>query len=289
VTGPAGPTYRSVNRAGWDELNEQSSGAMRSYGPQDFARARELLDPAGWLPWRRLRTVLCLAAGGGQQGPLFASLGYEVTVADLSPEQLAKDHATARQYSLNLECVEADMQDLSALSGRSFDLVYQPISSLYVPDIRQCYRQVATVTRPGGLYFSEHWNPVQMQVADDPRWDGAAYRISELPGTGPHPWPPGELTDATCWHYIHSLDDLLGGICDAGFLVVRFGERGTGDAGAAPGTQEHLDSYLPAHLGILARRRVPMREGNPVEGSAVEGSAQAEPAAPALLSGREEA
>ena len=103
MTGPAGPTYRSVNRAGWDELNEQRTGAMRSYGPQDFARARELLDPAGWLPWRRLRTVLCLAAGGGQQGPLFASLGYEVTVADLSPEQLAKDHATARQYSLNGE------------------------------------------------------------------------------------------------------------------------------------------------------------------------------------------
>jgi len=48
----------------------------------------------------------------------------------------------------------------------SFDLVYQPVSSLYVPDIRQCYRQVAAVTRPGGLFFSEHWNPVQMQLAE---------------------------------------------------------------------------------------------------------------------------
>src|SRR5689334_1410195 len=144
----------------------RGSHSSRAYGPEQFSRARQLLDPAGWFPWRRLRTVLCLAGGGGQQGPLFASLGYEVTVVDLSPEQLEQDRATARRHGLTLDCVEADMQDLSALPQGSFDLVYQPVSSLYVADIRQCYRQVAAVTRPGGLFFSEHWNPVQMQLAE---------------------------------------------------------------------------------------------------------------------------
>jgi len=152
------------------------------------------------------------------------------------------------------------MQDLSALPQGSFDLVYQPVSSLYVPDIRRCYREVAGVTKPGGLFFSEHWNPVQMQLAEDRRWDGDAYRVALLPGTGPHPWPPGELTEATCWHYIHSLEDMLGGLCDAGFAVVRFDERGQGEPDASPGSQEHLDCYLPAHFGILARRRMPPRD-----------------------------
>lgn len=250
-------TYRSVNRAGWGELSAGDSEFVRPYGPEEFAHARELLDPAGWLPWRRIETVLCLAAGGGQQGPLFASLGCQVTVVDLSPEQLAADRATAGRYGLRLDCIEADMQDLSALAGRSFDLVYQAVSSLYVPDIRQCYQQVAAVAKPGGLYFSEHWNPVQMQLSEDRRWDGSAYRVGLLPGTGPHPWPPGQLTEATCWHYIHSVGDLLGGLCDAGFVIVRFDERGQAEAGAAPGTQEHLDRYLPGHFGILARRRMP--------------------------------
>jgi SAM-dependent methyltransferase len=167
---------------------------------------------------------------------------------------------TARRHGLKLDCVEADMQDLSALPPGSFDLVYQPVSSLYVPDIRQCYREVAAVTKPGGLFFSEHWNPVQMQLAEDQRWDGDAYRVALLPGTGPHPWPPGELTEATCWHYIHSLEDMLGGLCDAGFAIVRFDERGQGEPGASPGSQEHLDCYLPAHFGILARRRMPARD-----------------------------
>ncbi len=252
-------TYRTVNRAGWDQLNLRDSHSSRAYGPEQFAQARKLLDPAGWFPWQRLRTVLCLAGGGGQQGPLFASLGYEVTVVDLSPEQLDRDRATARRHGLTLHCVEADMQDLSALAPGSFDLVYQPVSSLYVPDIRRCYRQVAAVAKPGGLFFSEHWNPVQMQLAEDRRWDGDAYRVALLPGTGPHPWPPGELTEATCWHYIHSLEDMIGGLCDAGFAIVRFDERGQGEPGASPGSQEHLDRYLPAHLGILARRRMPAR------------------------------
>lgn len=108
-------TYRSVNRAGWDQLTVRGSHSSRAYGPEQFAHARQLLDPAGWFPWRSLRTVLCLAGGGGQQGPLFASLGYEVTVVDLSPEQLEQDRATARRHGLTLDCVEADMQDLSAL------------------------------------------------------------------------------------------------------------------------------------------------------------------------------
>jgi len=104
----ASPTYSSVNRAGWDLLSARGSAASQAFGPEEFARARTLLDPAGWLPWRRFSKVLCLASGGGQQGPLFASLGYEVTVVDLAPEQLDRDRATARRYNLRLECVDAE-------------------------------------------------------------------------------------------------------------------------------------------------------------------------------------
>jgi SAM-dependent methyltransferase len=248
-------TYHSVNRAGWNVLSAADSEHSQSYGPAEFADARALLDHRGWLPWDRFRSVLCVAAGGGQQGPLFASLGYEVTVADLSPDQLESDRVAARRYNLRLECVEADLQSLSAvLRGRHFDLVYQPVSSLYVPDIRTSYEQVAALTTPGALFYSEHWNPVQMQLAVDERWDGDSYRVGLRPETGPYPWPPGALDDATCWHYIHSLDELIGGICDAGFAVLRYGEWGQGEPDAAPDTQEHLDTYLPARIGVLARR-----------------------------------
>lgn len=78
------------------------------------------------------------------------------------PEQLQRDREVAQHYCFDIECLEGDMLDLSALYGREFDLVYQPVSALYVPDVPLLYREVFRVPKPGGLYWIEHWNPVQM-------------------------------------------------------------------------------------------------------------------------------
>src|SRR5580704_7167938 len=47
----------------------------------------------------------------GQQGPLFASPGYRLTVADICREQLQKDVEVARAFGIEIECVETDMLD----------------------------------------------------------------------------------------------------------------------------------------------------------------------------------
>jgi len=41
--------------------------------------------PRAWLGELRGRDVLCLASGGGQQGPILAAVGARVTVFDNSP------------------------------------------------------------------------------------------------------------------------------------------------------------------------------------------------------------
>jgi len=250
--------YRAANQAGWDGLARAGCELSTPYGPDEFAQARALLDPHDWLPWCRLESVLCLAAGGGRQGPLFAHLGYDVTVVDLSAEQLRRDREVARRYGLALSCVQGDMLDLSVLGGRRFDLVYQPVSTLYVPDVHRCYQQVAGVLVRDGLYHAEHWNPVQMQLSETRPWDGEAYRIVHRPsrGTG-RVWvgDAGGGSTVTCRHYIHSIGELIGGVCAAGFAVVGFAEQPSAGGGAPPGSQEHLAGYLPSFLSVLARRR----------------------------------
>jgi SAM-dependent methyltransferase len=246
--------YVSVNQAGWNLLAASGCDSSRPYGEVELGQAASWLDDRGWLPWDRFNTVLCLAAGGGQQGPLFAALGYDVTVADLSAEQLSRDRAVADEHGLTLQCVQADMLDLSALPNAHFDLIYQPVSAIYVPDVRKCYEQVARVSRKGGLYFVEHWNPVQMQLSDDQAWDGEAYRIVHRPERGVgRPWTADGSHTPTCYHYIHPLDDLIGGLTEAGFSILRFGTRATPDADAEAGTTEHLASYLPTFFSLLAR------------------------------------
>ena len=263
--------YRTVNQDGWDRLARAGCELSSPYGPDEFAHARALLDPHGWLPWRRLESVLCLAAGGGRHGPLFAHLGYDVTVVDLSAEQLRRDREISDRYGLALACVQADMLDLSVLGGRCFDLVYQPVSTMYVPDVRRCYRQIARVLVRGGLYYAEHWNPVQMQLSEARPWDGEAYRIVHPPSRGAgRTWTADTGGGAAiCRHYIHSIGELIGGVCAAGFVVVGFAEQPPADADAPPGSHEHLASYLPSFFSILARRRqAAARRDAPVTGAA---------------------
>lgn len=248
--------YRTVNEAGWNRLAVSGCDSSQPYGPDHFVEAHRWLDGHGWLPWDRFTSVLCLAGGGGQQGPLFASLGYDVTVFDLSAEQLARDRAAAEEHGLSLSCVQGDMLDLSALRPQQFDLVYQPVSSLYVPDVRRCYREVARVLRPGGSYFVEHWNPVQMQLSETCLWDGDAYRLDQpsRPDAGTDWTSDASSGGATCRHYIHSMGDLVGGLCESGFAVVRFAERCHADRTALPGTVNHLAAYVPTFYAMLARR-----------------------------------
>lgn len=254
--------YRVVNETGWDQLARESSAYSRPYGPAEFARATEILDPRGWLPWSRLDSVLCLASAGGQQGPLFASLGRVVTVVDISAEQLQLDAKTARDNGLRIECIQADMMDFASSlpMDRRFDLVYQPVSAIYVPDVRRVYRQVAMVLGPRAMYMMVHWNPTQMQVARDRPWDGEAYRLDRTRYAPPHLWekPPqdGEAVWTKCMHFMHTLDDLIGGLCESGFVVTRFAEWAPECTEKAPANSiEHLGQYLPVNFTILARRR----------------------------------
>ena len=91
---------RAYNRAAWDRNVEQGNPWTIPVLPLDVEKARQghlhlLLTPSkpipvGWYPPLRDLPTLCLASGGGQQGPLLAAAGAKVTVLDNSPRQLGK-------------------------------------------------------------------------------------------------------------------------------------------------------------------------------------------------------
>jgi SAM-dependent methyltransferase len=248
--------YRQVNQRGWTKLAANGCASSRPYGPTQFAQAKVMLDPDGVIPWNEVRSVLCLGAGGGQQAPLFASMACEVVSADLCAEQLRRDEAVARRHGLAIECVQVDMLDLSMLYGCGFDLVFQAVSACYVPDVCQLYNEVAKVLRPGGLYRVEHWNPLHLQLADNQSWNGEAYQVARPQESGvPIPWHDADSTEPTCLHYIHTLGDLFGGLCRAGFAVIDFSDmRHPVNAAAPPGSNAHLASFIPPFFTLLSRR-----------------------------------
>ena len=141
------------------------------------------------------------------------------------------------------------------LANGSFDIVLQPVSTCYVPEIEPVFREVARVLRDGGIYISQHKQPANLQAESVPT--GRGYAIVE-PAQRSGPLPPVLPClhrEADTLEFLHSWTDIIGGICRAGFVIEDLVEPNR-DANilAAPGTFEHGCAFLPPYAKIKARR-----------------------------------
>ena len=145
--------YASWNKGGkyehhWGAL-EVIQVNLEEFRAFQEGRVKTLLEPFHVWAFPEILTdvagknVLCLANGGGQQSLAFSLLGVWVSVLDISEVQLERDRQAAAHYGYDVTAVQGDMRDLSAFGDESFDLVYQNISIVFVPDVRPVYREVA--------------------------------------------------------------------------------------------------------------------------------------------------
>ena len=216
------------------------------------------IDPWGWLGgnirgWR----ILCLAAGGGRQGPLYAAAGGDVTVVDISPEMLRLDREVARTHRLHLNTVEGSMDDLSMFAPSTFDLCIHPVSTCYVPEITSVFQQIARIMCPDGLYVSQHKTPGSLQGSTRPTTKHATFSI-ETPYYTAAPLPPviGSLhREEGAVEYLHRWEELVGGMCRAGFVIEDLVEPRHGNATSASDTFAYRSYYLAPYVRIKARRR----------------------------------
>ncbi|NKB70296.1 MAG: methyltransferase domain-containing protein [Candidatus Latescibacteria bacterium] len=210
------------------------------------------------------KNVLCLAGGGGQHSVIFSLLGANVTVFDLTPEQLELDQKAADHYGYEVRTVQGDMRDLSNLPKDHFDRVYQPISSLYVPDMSQVYDGVADILKPGGLYYSAYTYP-RLYMAEHLGWDGNGFtvrfsqphrngKILEREGDDLMNFEEGVFLG----EFNHLLSDIINGQIEKGLTIVGVWENPRphefGDAEMVPGSKEHEQSVFPYGLSVLSKR-----------------------------------
>ena len=124
---------RAYNREAWNRQVAEGNPWTIPVSSEAVAAARRgewsivltpsIPVPRAWFPLLDGADVLCLASGGGQQGPILAAAGAQVTVFDNSPRQLARDREVAEREGLGIRTVEGDMADLSAFADASFDLI----------------------------------------------------------------------------------------------------------------------------------------------------------------------
>jgi SAM-dependent methyltransferase len=244
------------NRRAWDERVRRGDWHTENARAKDFIDPLGAVDDCGWLGGNvRGKRVLCLAAGGGKHSVLCAAAGAMVTVVDLSPRMLELDRRLAAERGLEVRTVEASMDDLSMLPAAAFEVVLQPVSTCYVPDVAAVYREVARVMLPGGLYISQHKQPASLQAEVLPA--GRGYVLSK-PYYRAGPLPPvieGCLhREAGTLEFLHRWEELIGGLCRAGFVLEDLVEPRHGDLRSEPGAFKHRCAFVPPFVTLKARR-----------------------------------
>ena len=244
------------NRRVWNERKRGQQLYAVPATDEDFKNPLAVVDHCGWLGGDvRGKRLLCLGAGGGRHGALFAAAGAIVTVVDLSPQMLELDRKIAAERGLKVEIIEASMDHLPMLGEARFEIVIQPVSTCYVPDVRAVYREVARVLVPGGVYVSQHKQPASLQADMVPSARGYLlnepyYRNGPLPAVV----KSSLHREAGAVEYLHRWEDLIGGLCRAGFALEDLAEPRHADLKAEPGTPAHRAGYVPPFVKLKARR-----------------------------------
>src|SRR5713101_25451 len=149
------PTVDEVaehNKEMWERLAKAAMNYTRPFGrpPKTRAGMRRFMDPRGRLKGVRLAgaRVLGLAAGGGWDPVIFAKLGAQTTVFDVSPTQLKNVRALARRQKVKTRLVRGNMKTLSVFKDRWFGVVWHCHSLVLVHDSPRVLKEVARVLAP---------------------------------------------------------------------------------------------------------------------------------------------
>jgi SAM-dependent methyltransferase len=243
----------------WRELAEADALFTRPVVTLDAAAAQEMVDREGRLGNVAGKRVLCLASGGGQQTIAFALLGAKVTVFDLSEAQLQRDAEAAARFGMDIERVQGDMRDLSALPHATFDIVYHAYSLGFVPQANLVFQQVARVLRPHGLYHFHCANPFYLGMTQDD-WNGEGYTLKKPYVEGAavtyadQPWVYDRSQHSApirpVREYCHTLGALVSGLVAQGFILLHIADvaSSSADLTAEPGTWSHFVALAPPWL-----------------------------------------
>ena len=227
------------NRAAWNREVEHRNKWTIPVSTTEISNAREgkweiLLTPsksvpANWFPELKDLDVLCLASGGGQQGPILAAAGAKVTILDNSPRQLEQDRLVATRESLDIATIEGDMTNLSAFGDQTFDIIVHPVSNIFVADVQPVWMECFRILRPCGVLMSGLANPAMYlfdyKLADE---KGILQVKYSLPYSDVKNLEEKVLKRMMKRkepvEFSHTLEELIGDQLRAGFIITDFYE-----------------------------------------------------------------
>jgi ubiquinone/menaquinone biosynthesis C-methylase UbiE len=246
------------NKLAWDNYVDKKDRWTIPVSEQEFEKVKNLnwniiltpykIVPHNWFPELKGLKILGLASGGGQQGPVLATLGADVTIFDNSEKQLLQDKSLSEKFNLNIKTVQGDMKDLSIFADNSFDLIFNPCSVLFVDNVFPVWKECFRVLRPSGILMTGLMNPISFQFDEE-----SMKLIYKQPFSDLHSLPKEKLEELKNNNeplvFGHSLTDQINGQLEVGFnLTNMYEDNWNGES--------KMDEYFPSFIATRAEKRL---------------------------------
>lgn len=231
---------QNYNSLAWDKEAEKGDQWTRAVDSEIIGNARQGIwevvltptknVPKDWFPADLSGVdLLCLASGGGQQAPIFAAAGANVTSFDNSAKQLEQDRFVAERDDLKITLEKGDTADLSRFTDESFDFIFHPCSNCFMPKLDPIWRESFRVLRHGGTLVSGFNNPLTFIFDQKLEEEKGILQVRyALPFSDVESLDKNELEGKISQNapleFGHTLEEQIGGQISAGFVITGFYE-----------------------------------------------------------------
>ncbi len=159
--------------------------------------------------------ILGLASGGGQQMPVFSALKADCTVLDYSKKQLESEKMVAEREGYSINIIEYDMSKPLPFENEYFDIIFHPVSNVYVEDVKSIFKECFRILKKGGILVSGLDNAINFITNDETTIENTL------------PFNPlkneKQMTllqkDDDGVQFSHTLEEQIGGQLQAGFIL----------------------------------------------------------------------
>jgi len=173
--------------------------------------------PHGWFPSNlKGLKILGLASGGAQQMPIFSALGAECTVLDYSENQLENERKIAKKEGYKIETIKYDMTQKLPFSDNYFDLIFHPVSNVYIEKVEPVFKECFRILKKGGIFLAGLDNGINFIFDEDETT--VKYTLPFNPLVNKEHYT-SIMKNNDGYEFSHTVTEQIGGQLKAGFIL----------------------------------------------------------------------
>lgn len=232
----------------WGKPIDHNTFLKAQAGDWDVVLTPTKKVPHAWFPSFPGKQVLGLASGGGQQMPIFAALGGICTVFDYTPAQLKSEKMVAEREGYSIRIIQGDMSQPLPFKDEEFDLIFFPVSNVYIAEAKPVFKECFRVLKKGGRLISGLDNGTNFITDDNEKEIINHFPFDPL--HNPEQMAQLQASDSGV-QFSHTLEEQIGGQLEAGFVLKELYEDTNGSG------RLH-DLNIPTFFATLAEKPGPI-------------------------------